>query len=561
MKGDKLLKVVTIFVTVWTGWMIITSVAFGDTWEEYLGYRILKGPGGEVIKAWSKTQWGELERTLDGMGSDAGYASNSEWYSAVEGAGSTEYKQAGEIVEDARIEGTGAKTGLVEGIEEAGADGGTLPLDMGAGTIAGGLLLGPAAFVLGVELGNGIDSLLHFPKLEVFTGETEEKEYYDTEGPHRWRVSYYKEWRYTSTFGATELPPGYYLECGAVGSGAAYLNEYNTGYPGDHRIEECPDPPFAGSHLPFKYGGEHGSTVEWWYDSAECNAHIWTVETLYPECLVPDELPGAGQITTPIEKVNTEHGLAKKPVEKSPVTRPKEVEPIEEEKDKKIIELEPVRKRIEETGPKEEGIEIPPPEKNELGTTYKTELETLGFEDVQERELPEAYINPEVGPEDVARVEPEPGHKEKPSAEISVEVNPKDAPEPGEGSSKIGAPTLPGLKLPKLALLCTTVPFGIPCWIVKQVEAFSATSEAPVWSIGPFHTAAFTIPEAKIHLSEIEPVMEKIRPWMKLFGVIGIVVFFFTVFTGKRLGGGGNPAGDVPGPETAIPEPDEETYL
>lgn len=192
--------------------------------------------------------------------------------------------------------------------------------------------------------------------------------------------------------------------------------------------------------------------------------------------------------------------------------------------------------------------EIPQIKPNEVYTEYKTELETNGFTNIEEHVLPETYIDPNTGPEGVVSVSPNPGTRAEPSTKVDVNVNPDNAPVPAEPPGGIPPVTPPGIHFPELHLLCTTMPFGVPCWLVKQLEAFSGASAPPVWSIGPISFSGHEIPEAKIHLSHLEGVMEVVRPFMVLFGTIGIVLLFYRIFTGKSIRGE-NPSGEVPDPE------------
>lgn len=236
----------------------------------------------------------------------------------------------------------------------------------------------------------------------------------------------------------------------------------------------------------------------------------------------------------------------------------------EEEKGKKAIPKPLIP-------PIEEGSEIPDPSRpvvpqpkpgGELFPDYAKDVERAGFSVTPESyTLPEGDIDTEVGPGDVAEpdISPEPGTSADPGTKIRVGVNPADAPPPG-GHKPIGGPTEPGINLPHLTLLCTVFPFGVPCWLKEQLQAFSASSAAPVWTIGPIEWDGHKIPKAEIHLSNIESIMELVRPFMIIFGGIGIVFFFYKVFTGNSIGGGENPRGEVPGPE-GLPQPDEDVYL
>jgi hypothetical protein len=201
--------------------------------------------------------------------------------------------------------------------------------------------------------------------------------------------------------------------------------------------------------------------------------------------------------------------------------------------------------------------EIPPVEHDELFTHYKTRVETQGFTTVDEHVLPESLIDTSVGPNEVSSVAPSPGTKASPSTKVDVNVNPEDAPVPGEeGGGSIGGPTLPGFHTPNFGVLCKGFPFGVPCWLWETIESWSAPGVAPEWGIGGWEVSGHKIPDTKFKLSALEPIMEKVRPAILIFATIGIVLLFY-----QFAKGGGPPSGGAQDSVSSIPQPDEDVYL
>jgi hypothetical protein len=191
---------------------------------------------------------------------------------------------------------------------------------------------------------------------------------------------------------------------------------------------------------------------------------------------------------------------------------------------------------------------IPATIPGETGTQYKTRVETLGWTSVTLNTLPETATNPRVGPEGVSYTVPSEGTPEPSKAtHIDVEQNPKDAPIPAETPNKIGPPTEPGFKLPKFGVLCKGFPFGVPCWLVKTIEGWSATPKAPEWGLEEFSIKGKKVSGSKFHLSQLEPIMEKVRPAILIFVTIGIVLLFY------KFAKGGGPEG---GSGTGDPNPE-----
>lgn len=541
-------------------------------------YQLDENPDGTVTEYY-ENEAGELVRGDTYLGSVARYAEEIAREAAVESGtsgnvagdvtGSTENSREvvdrllhggevnGEKYPGLENEGPYATRGEAEvgnAIADDGVAEGVLPdLITTASATAGTVIAVGGTAALGVAIGTGIDELLGWPSFRGTFAETTEHESEERYSSH-W-IDGYELGKVKKCSELPEYVKASTGKCRLIGrawqvervskSGSiierqpATTGEYSTSVGNTGLVKHFPD-----------------CSEEWFTClEAEVSTHTFDQENFqdfnttpqkrlaYPQKglkadnsnIIHDgstEVPAQSTITPPIEKP-------------APHTFP-EIVPI------KIIEIgAPQIKPVEEGTPlpNPEWPEIPEQEDDELATVFKTRVETAGFTDVEIKTLPDSLIDTSVGPNDVAYTAPSEGSKQAPATKVIVEANPEDAPEPGEIGGTIGPPTLPGIKLPHLNLLCTTMPFGVPCWLVKQIEAFSGTGEAPVWSIGPIHWGGGTIPEAKIHLSAIEPIMEKIRPWMILFGTMGIVLFFYKVFTGHSISGGENPPGEVPEPE------------
>jgi hypothetical protein len=269
-----------------------------------------------------------------------------------------------------------------------------------------------------------------------------------------------------------------------------------------------------------------------------------------PECEAKMELAGLVPEVSPLEWKTADVTIEPDHVVR---TSPKEGEESEEAVKITII-----------PNPGEEGMpdEVPKIEPGEVYTEYKTRVETQGWTDLAREELPESEIDPHYGPDVVIRSDPKPGTrigpksaKLKPTTNVKVKTNPKEAPE--EPGGLFPPPTLPGLHPPSLHLLCTTMPFGVPCWIIHQIEQFAGAKKTPEWTIGPIEFAGNKINAVKVSLSSLEPIMVVLRPFMILFSTAGLLLFFYKLFTGKSMAGGENPSGEVPNPEPhATDEPE-----
>ena len=581
---------------------VFTAISRADTWEVLKGFRILKGPNGETIRAWSPGQWQQDGAQLEGIGYSEGFRDPAELDEYSEWARDNPdlVSEAWTVNDALRGEGTSLPSADTYAFDGLAADTGAATdtaggiLGVGVGSALGTVALAGGAFVLGVEIGNGLQSLGGAPRWELFTNNAEEKEAIKKEAvghvvKYKWtsapRTEYDEKFNKVRTTEVT-LPKGYYWSDSAEGPGAEYevdlfssecvsgvqpscAQKERTGETYE-AAPECPEEKNCAGFVPAEfrrievihvYGNEsikHTEAKTWYYyPLEECDTESFSLFGLPGEnCIQPLGIPTTAPLTKPQEKENEKHGEPAKP-EVTPEI-PLAPTKITEEQQRKFDET-PAREKKEKLIPEHGELEIPAPG-NELATVYIPELETIGFNDVSSYIVPETAINPDVGPNEVAAVDPAPGSKVNPDTRVTVAVNPADAPIP-ESRTPIGGPTLPGIKLPNLPLLCNTMPFGVPCWLVKQIEAFSGTGAAPIWKIGPFYIQGNKIGPAEVHLSDIESIMEVVRPFMILFGTIGIVLLFYRIFTGKSLGGGENPAGQVPEPEPPGPgNPFDDEY-
>lgn len=489
---------------------------------------------------------------------------------------------------------------------------GTLPsLPSAASALSGTLLEAGGAAVTGLYIGEKIDDLLGWPKLGIFesSGKREERRSFEGLSKVFWlnlwsthagaKLGIVTSCEVSESHGFIHVDPGeefceYPLSFVKDESSYTFDGEEHictgSGFIGDEGIAER-----AGAQMYSRSnGGEfrgcgigagtgeggvsmlpEGCSAGWWTcdiherlcDSEDiCTLNEYAYAPLFSTTNYR-AFPGEGLEKFEENSVETKPAPEIVPKRIEHTITPGKIEPVEREKHKELVEVPvPSRTYIDEKGKEEKGKPVVEPEEelttlpspaspvvpeikpNEPYEEYAREVEREGLKP-EKITLPEIDIDPHTGPGDVASTFPSAGSRVAPDTDVEVNTNPPESPAPEE-SGKIGGPTLPGIHFPSVHLLCTTMPFGVPCWMVKQIEAFSGTSEAPIWHIGPFSFGSHTIPEAVVHLSVIEPVMVVVRPFMVLFGTIGLLLFFYSVFTGSKIGGGENPSGQVPEPDS-----------
>ena len=532
------------------------------TWTEWY-----QGDGGPVIQGdtISARQYAETGDVFEEAAVRTGTSGNS----PSEVAGSTENSETwSSDVESSLKTGEKYKTSgeadIGGDVVTEAVDDGLLPTDVAvAGVLSNVVAVGIAADV-GVTIGTGIDELFGMPTLfGVLSGGVEEGHWiYIT----NWLAK--EELAVVSNNSKTEGSDGSPFDCRelrAVGNSDEYItNEGKTCIAvglfatrqnvwvedGKEKLERPTE--YDGIDTWARVEGFAPGTKDPEESVVHCQSsgsppYCYSFDYFEQECDIPEgqEVPKGNICLLAFpdggEEGDTHRsGVATPTIVPSPIKVPTEIPApartfiYEEGKEKKLIApLEPGKELPNPTEP-----EIPPFQSDELGTDYKAAVEAAGFTDVSIHEVSEADEDPDVGPNDVVSVEPDPGTKADPATEVKVSVNPEDAPVPSETGQGVGPPTEPGFKLPSFGVLCHGFPFGVPCWLAEVISSWSSTSKAPELGLEEIEIDHRKIPAGTFNLAHLEPEMEYIRPAMVIFATIGLVLLFFSFAKG-----GGPPSG------------------
>lgn len=194
---------------------------------------------------------------------------------------------------------------------------------------------------------------------------------------------------------------------------------------------------------------------------------------------------------------------------------------------------------------------IPTPAPYELVTKYVTDLNTAGFTNVITTTASDENEDPTRGPSEVIGVTPKTGTSvSDQSQQVSVLGNPADAPSPagdtnpgtstGSGAPIFNAPNIPSLDMDPLRAvgnLCTTFPFGIPCWMFSLVGQFAGSPITPSVSFHfPFNGDDSNM--TTLSLSVLDPYIVAIRASL----TIVILAFMVWKFYSLAFGGAGGAA-------------------
>ena len=367
------------------------------------------------------------------------------------------------------------------------------------GTGIGVITLGPTAFKLGVELGNGLDQLIGFPSWDVY-----EKE----ESP--------KPAGYSLRF--CEAPAVLKAEnrefpCPDAGGGTFVVYRQGAFAVEDEWVTKpgCEEPihSFIGSQGirgnlvsgTSIYGGacEKYNERAWFYELCKGHATEGTGTCMPPEAGGAHvELPETGPLTPEQQTVNKAHGLEARPHVKPPELKREE-------------HLTPKQHAQWWWGEPGKQGHLTPAEFKKLLEEHENGKEPVPF---NESEL-------EPGPKFIENNSPEP--------ETETETPTEPAPPETPGLA------VPGIHWPNFAALCKNFPFGVPCWLFLELHEWAGAAVVPKWEFHfPLPVIGGTV-SMKMSLESLEPAMEILRP------IIALVVFVELVLLFYRLAMGGSP--------------------
>jgi hypothetical protein len=187
------------------------------------------------------------------------------------------------------------------------------------------------------------------------------------------------------------------------------------------------------------------------------------------------------------------------------------------------------------TNPDKDGMPlvIPSPEPGETYSEYIAKL-SPGL-DPKRIELPDAFIDPSLGPNAVVRVAPEPGTKLNPATEheVDIQTNPPTVPAPAAGwtppaISSIDLGPISGIPSP-----CTVFPFGLFCWVGEAFAQFNTSGTCPHFAAPVADTGSDF--EVTLCGETSETLMGYLRPALLLAFIVGCG-FMFAKGT-KAVGG------------------------
>jgi len=367
--------------------------ASADVWTVEGGTHYLKNSGGELIKSWTAKEWRVWKKEVQSVGECMGINANCAadqlaGETPIENASRVDAENGQEGVQGARSEGVSIAKSVQTGLDNAGIDSKTLPAELGESVIAKVGLSNQASYVLGIELGNGLDQLFEVPAWSPLD-EAEQKsvESEPLESLVTALVGFNEKTEqclagYAScTTSSIELPRGYYIN----GWGSKYdrLIEYGERYCGIYEeVYRCfpyyqEHPLKSQVYVPsgFTESGQvtfYGNLPEYGYQGATIEqTYIWKDIRTCEEaasCL-PIGVPAPNLITSGIETANVEHGLPARP-SAIPVSLPTSPPSALTEGDVELIsEDTPAREQIEKMFPHKnhEEMELEEKESEELG--------------------------------------------------------------------------------------------------------------------------------------------------------------------------------------------------
>jgi hypothetical protein len=499
-------------------WVEITT----GIWEETnSGRRVILRSDGSIAAILSKSQVEHEKRGLEAIANaSGGNGPSSDVQKAVvndvPGETQAEAKDSANVLTK-----VWKREGLTEPAEKwmtklAEDEGGMLTGAQMAGILGvavGGITLGPTAFKLGVDLGNGLDEFLGFPKWEVYEKEESPK-------AAGYSLAYCK---YPETLDAEGATVQY--QCPGSGAGGLVGGTYVTYREGAIAVKnEWPETgekhTFVGTQG-FKGIEQTGEKIYGSYPKRYV-VHAWFYMVCAGNalpiafggtgtCALPEGVTGPGQAELPVEGPFGEAQEAENKAHKvpaHPVHAPPHIN-----REPHLTKQQEAKKFWEE----QEGKPAP-----KTPEQFKEETLPESEEGHENRPMPESELEP--GPAFVT--------KNSPESETNPENEPEAEPSPSPSG---GPPTVPPIRWPSVPSPCTVFPFGVPCWFVERLEEWSRTARAP----------SFTLKVAgvdwTVDASHAEAFMVIIRVVEGVLTAIGIVLLFgrFAGSSSQSSDGGG----------------------
>jgi RHS repeat-associated protein len=397
------------------GCFLVVPMTFGavsasaNVWTVEGGTHYLKTSGGELIKSWTAKEWQVWRKEVQSVGECTGVeehcaADEFAGETPVEGVSKLTGEDAQEGVHSARTKGESLNGEVQNALDLAGEDGGTLPSDLGANTIAGAELKSTRV-ILGVELGNGLDQLFEAPAWQPLT-KAQEEIIFDAGGGIFTLTKSEEEERHKelNRLGEAEAPghytlvPGDYLTAPAGSAGGPSFGVIEEGIkcsnaepPEDceafsrKREGEYIPPGFSrkefiwdeGEYYPTGLLIQYGTAIYEYKPPPQCpvdtsNSPGVVGAKSTPEAwpCPPVGVPAPNLITPAIEEHNIAAGLSARPKESSPIVLPtKSPSPLDENDVEAVSESPLGRNQIEEMFPnkKQEETEVEEKEGELLG--------------------------------------------------------------------------------------------------------------------------------------------------------------------------------------------------
>jgi hypothetical protein len=451
----------------------------------------------KFVKEWTPSEWEAWKNEVNGIAK--GYEENTSKIGELvdkiiadtPGITEGEADDAAGVLTNAREAGAGLDESVTGAIDSVASDaGGALTFGQVAGmagTGLGAVLLGPSAFKVGVDIGNGLDEFFGIPTWEVF-----KKEAVEHPVPESWPDFEHPLVQWVAEGGGERdglsfsYPAGWYATC--INTPPVLTGFYEIYHGVEKGQKGCPGGAVVGSAENPPESGKV-NFVELLRLCLAATAAVFC-DAGSPGGAHPQGIARPGGLGTLVEKSNEEAGLA--PVPKTSTELKSGPHPGK-------VSRKQFGKALEE------GVEPGKPSEEELKSNEHkpAELEHAPVPHYLEEESPHL--------------------KEKES-----EHEP-----PAEPEVKVGEIIEPGFHQPNFGVACTSFPFGVPCWVVKVVESWSATGSAPEWT---FPWGAGKSYPITVKLSVMEPAMEIVRPVIFVSFIVGIVMLFFKF----ALGGGGD---------------------
>jgi hypothetical protein len=180
---------------------------------------------------------------------------------------------------------------------------------------------------------------------------------------------------------------------------------------------------------------------------------------------------------------------------------------------------------------------VPVPAAHETFAQYSARLTAAGITAAPVAQtLTNTDEDPTRGPSEVVSTAPAGGSYVPPATTVTVDLNPPNAPSPSGATPGGGIDLSPLRNIPTP---CNVFPFGVPCWLVRQVRGLAGDAVAPQFDLPVPFVGNWHIDFGHVFGQDTTVIRDVLWPIELFASFVALVVWLAGLAMGGSTGGGG----------------------